>query len=156
MTLCPGLAQPCHVGLPASRTSPPALLPSRKKKTPLKFFQATVTKPQPSDRHFPGSEQPPVLPSSCPVAPRDPSMCQAAVVLGTPLHPLYVSGPHLIPGKGGLEEFMEFLWLLACLQGRLSLAVGSPNSPIPGAALARIKTFLSFPGKGFPDPVTAG
>lgn len=71
------------------------------------------------------------------------------------MHPLHVSGPHLIPGKGGLEEFVEFLWLLACLQQTVS-GSGFPKQPHTGTALARIKTFLSFPGKGFPDPVTAG
>lgn len=33
---------------------------------------------------------------------------------------------------------------------------GFPKQPRTSAALAGIKTFLSFPGKGFPNPVTAG
>lgn len=33
---------------------------------------------------------------------------------------------------------------------------GLPKQPHTSAGLAGIKTFLSFPGKGFPNPVTAG
>ena len=33
---------------------------------------------------------------------------------------------------------------------------GFPKQPRTGAALAGIETFLSFPGKGFPNPVTVG
>lgn len=33
---------------------------------------------------------------------------------------------------------------------------GFLEQPCTGAALARIKTFLSFPGKGFPNPVMVG
>lgn len=33
---------------------------------------------------------------------------------------------------------------------------GFPEQPRTDTALAGIKTFLSFPGKGFPNPVTVG
>lgn len=47
------------------------------------------------------------------------------------LHPWCFSGPHLIPRNRELKEFVEFLWLLACLQWSGALAEGSPNSPTP-------------------------
>lgn len=67
------------------------------------------------------------------------------------------SGPHLIPGRGP-EECVGFLWPPACLQQSWALAAGSPppRQPRTEAALDGIKTFLAFPGKGFPKPVVAG
>lgn len=153
MTLCPRLAQPCHVGSPGLLR---LLFFPAGKKTPLKFFQATVTKPQHSDRHFPGPEQPPVLPSSRRVAPRDPDTCLAAVVWGNTNASPACFRPSLDPRKRGIGGIRGVFMASGLFTAKTVSGSGFPKQPHTGAALARIKTFLSFPGKGFPDPVTAG
>lgn len=128
--------------------------PREGKKQP-KFFQAVVMKPQRGDRHFPGPEQPL----------RPGQQRRGAAAHGGGLHfgergctpsPIPVRfGPSPDPGEGAGGMRRAFM-APGLFTAELGSGSGFPRQPRTEAALDGIKTFLAFPGKGFPNPVVAG
>lgn len=152
MTLCPRLAQPCHVGSPGLLR---LLFFPAGKKTPLKFFQATVTKPQHSDRHFPGPEQPPVLPSSRHVALRDPDTCLAAVVWGNTNASPACFRPSLDPRKRGIGG-IRGVFMASGLFTADCLWQWVPQTAPYRRCFGQDKDIPVIPGKGLSRPSHGG
>lgn len=154
--LCPRHAGPGAAPLPGRHSGafPPAPLPEKGKKQP-KFFQAVVMKPQLGDRHFPGPEQPLRPGQQRRGAARTRIMGGGLRFLGHGCAPDPIPvrfGPSPDPGEGA-----GGMWRVFMAPGLFTAELGSgsgfpppPRQPRTEAALDGIKTFLAFPGKGFP------
>lgn len=125
-----GQTQPCHAGSPVSKGfSACSSSQQEKKKITTKILPGHGHETAEWQQAF---SQPQAATGAAFTLSRSAEACARLLWFKRlQLHPWCFSGPHLIPRNRELKEFVEFLWLLACLQWSGALAEGSPNSPTP-------------------------